>query len=176
MKYNDDIDKHIMTFATLLSKSCLDKKSAVIVDIFRETLPVKLQSKIMNLETPPTDLNSWYKWAKKIDNTAKQTCIILGKTQQNSKTNKTSTGPHYFFPQQEHNPNSMDVDALSLEERGKLMKEGKCFRCRKTGKKKEEQKKKWEGKKLYTYIRNIYQEMDEEERDEFLKQAEETGF
>ena len=82
----------------------------------------------------------------------------------------------------------MDVDALSLEERGKLMKEGKCFCCRKTGqlakdcpdkrdqKKKKEPKKKWEGKKLYTHIRNIYQEMDEEDRDEFLKQAEEMGF
>ena len=85
-------------FATLLSKSCLDKKSAVIVDIFRETLPVKLQSKIMNLETPPNDLDSWYKWAKKIDNMAKQTRTILEKTQQNSRTNKTGTGPRYFFP------------------------------------------------------------------------------
>ena len=40
----------------------------------------------------------------------------------------------------------------------------------------EKEKKKWEGKKLYTHIRNIYQEMDEEERDEFLKQAEEMDF
>ena len=99
MKYDNDINKHIMTFATLLSELCLDKKSAVIVDIFRETLPVKLQSKIMNLETPPNDLvDGWYKWAKKMDNTVKQTHAILGKTQQNSKTNKTGTGPHYFFP------------------------------------------------------------------------------
>ena len=140
----------------------------------------------MNLKTPPTDLDGWYKWAKKIDNTAKQTRVILGKTQQNSK--KTGTSPHYFFPQQECDLNAMDIDALSLEERGKLMKEGKCFHCRKTGhlakdcpdkgdqKKKEEPKKKWEGKKLYTHIRSLYQEMDKEEREEFMKQAEEMGF
>ena len=97
MKYNDNIDKHITIFATLLFKSHLDRKLAVIVDIFREMLPVKLQSKIMNLKTLPNDLDGWYKWAKEINNTAKQTCTILGKTQQNSKTNKTGTGPHYFF-------------------------------------------------------------------------------
>ena len=140
----------------------------------------------MNLETPPTDLDGCYKWVNKIDNTAKQTKVILGKTQQNSK--KMSTGPHYFFPRWERDPNAMDVDALSLEERGKLMKEGKCFHWRKTRhlvkdcpdkgdqKKKEEWKKKWEGKKLYTHIRSLYQEMDEEGREEFMKQAEEMGF
>ena len=45
IKYDDNIDKHITMFATLLSESCIDKRLAVIVDIFRETLPLKLQSK-----------------------------------------------------------------------------------------------------------------------------------
>jgi Zinc knuckle len=27
----------------------------------------------------------------------------------------------------------MDVDRLTVEERDKLLKEGKCFKCRKTG-------------------------------------------
>ena len=76
----------------------------------------------------------------------------------------------------------MDIDTLFLEERGKLMKEGRCFCCKKTRHlakdcpNKGKQKKKWEGKKLYTHIRSLYQEMDEEEREEFMKQAEETGF
>jgi hypothetical protein len=30
-------------------------------------------------------------------------------------------------------PNAMDVDALTMEERGMLLSQGKCFCCRKTG-------------------------------------------
>jgi hypothetical protein len=30
-------------------------------------------------------------------------------------------------------PNAMDVDALIMEERGTLLRQGKCFCCRKTG-------------------------------------------
>ena len=37
-------------------------------------------------------------------------------------------------------------------------------------------KKKWEGKKLYFFIRNIYQDMESGEKEEFIKQAEGAGF
>jgi hypothetical protein len=30
-------------------------------------------------------------------------------------------------------PNAMDVDALTIEERETLLRQGKCFRCKKTG-------------------------------------------
>ena len=84
----------------------------------------------------------------------------------------------------------MDIDVLSMKERGRLMKEGKCFQCKKLGhlakdcpnredhddKKKEDPKKKWEGKKLYSFIRNIHQEMDNDEKEELTKQAKEVGF
>ena len=75
----------------------------------------------------------------------------------------------------------MDVDALTLDERNKLMKEGKCFRCRKTGHlakdcpndedKKEPPKKKMNGKQLLTHIRSIYKEMTEEDKKEFMEAA-----
>ena len=70
-----------------------------------------------------------------------------------------------------------------MEERERSMKEGKCFQCKKSGhlardcpnkdnqdnRKKEDPMKKWEGKKLYSFIWNIYQEMDNKEKEEFVK-------
>ena len=117
-----------------------------------------------------------------------QELYIVGKSLQNLKTNKLI--PWYYFPWWEHDPNAMNVDVLSMEERRRLMKEGKCFQCKKSrhlakdcpnkedwdDKKRENSKKKWEGKKLYSFIRNIYQEMDNNKKEEFMKQAKEAGF
>ena len=79
----------------------------------------------------------------------------------------------------------MDIDAMSLDKRTTLMKEGKCFNCEQAGhlgkdcpkkEKKQEQKKKMDGKQLYTHIRALYKDMDEEEQEEFMKEAEQAGF
>jgi hypothetical protein len=84
----------------------------------------------------------------------------------------------------------MDVDRLTIEERNQLMKEGSCFKCRNTGhranecpkeendkkKGKEVQKKKMNGRELYAHVRALFKKMTEEDRDEFLKGAEEAGF
>ena len=39
----------------------------------------------------------------------------------------------WYRPAEKKDPNAMDVDALTFEERQTLMKQGKCFKCRKTG-------------------------------------------
>ena len=84
----------------------------------------------------------------------------------------------------------MDVDRLTFNERTQLMKEGWCFKCRKTshqankcpeetqdkGKKKEELKKKMNGKEFYTHVQAIFKDLDEEEKDKFLEEAQNAGF
>jgi succinate dehydrogenase/fumarate reductase-like Fe-S protein len=76
----------------------------------------------------------------------------------------------------------MDIDALTYEERGTLMKEGKCFNCRNVGHlakdcpKKDKQKKKIGGKELHAHIRGLMKDMDENEKEMFLNEAEEAGF
>ena len=87
------------------------------------------------------------------------------------------------------NPNAMDVDAMSIEERNKLIKKGACFRCKKPGhlskdcltKNKiigipQEVQKKMTPREMYKHIRSLTAQLNEEEKTEFFKEAEEEGF
>jgi hypothetical protein len=84
----------------------------------------------------------------------------------------------------------MDVDRLTVEEQNKLMKGGRCFKCRNTGhqtnecpennddkkKGKKVPKKKMNRRELHAHVQVLFKEMTEEDRDEFLKGAKEAGF
>ena len=77
----------------------------------------------------------------------------------------------------------MDVDRLSIEEQAKLMKEGRCFRCKLQGhlsrdchrEKKEEPKKKWDGKSAAAHIRALIAGLSQEEKDKLEQEAETEG-
>ena len=102
---------------------------------------------------------------------------------------KTETPKKTFaFPKQQ-DPNTMDIDRLTTEERTTLMKEGKCFKCRKQGHlsrdcptrnqaqntTKTETPKPWTGKTAATHIRSIISGMTQEEKDNLEKEAEAQG-
>jgi hypothetical protein len=83
----------------------------------------------------------------------------------------------------------MDINRLTIEECNKLLQEGRCLKCRNTGDRankcpeddnekeaKEVPKKKINGRELHAHIQALFKEMTEEDRDEFLKGAEEVGF
>ena len=55
---------------------------------------------------------------------------IFGQNKRNS--NKT-TSRSWYRPAEKKDPNAMDVDVLTFGKRQMLMKQGKCFKCRKTG-------------------------------------------
>ena len=83
-------------------------------------------------------------------------------------------------------PNAMDVDAMSIEKRNKLIKKGASFRCKKPGhlskdcptKNKingipQEVQKKMTPREMYKHIRSLTAQLNEEEKTEFFKEAEE---
>ena len=131
---------------------------------------------------------------------------ILGRSSDRKSTNnekKKEEKPGRRWTFQRKDPNAMDIDTMTTKQRDEAMKRGLCFGCGKQGhlsrdcptKKRPTmssmplsyaltwaptltnmQKKKMSGKELYTHIRSLTAQMDEEEKEKFLNEAEEEGF
>ena len=171
------IEDHISRFKTLLSQSGM-KESISVIDYFRQMLPINLQRKIMLLDNPPITLNDWYKWMKQVDNMYKKMQRMLGQTPEKKDT-KEEPKKQWNFPKKD--PNAMDVDAMTMEQRTEAMKKGLCFRCSKHGhlnkdcpdkkgkkvEEKKDEKKKWTSKELQMHVRALSDTMDEEEKKKF---------
>src|ERR1700678_3551749 len=103
---------------------------------------------------------------------------IMGRTQQNHP--KTGTSNQRFFPRKERDPNTMDIDAMSFDERKKL--NGKCFHCKRPGHiskeypLKHEPQRKMNGMEMQKHVRSLIAGLEEEERENFWKEAEDAGF
>jgi Zinc knuckle len=54
-------------------------------------------------------------------------------SKQKVDTKKSNGNARWWRTNERRDPNAMNVDALTMEERGMLLRQGKCFRCRKTG-------------------------------------------
>jgi hypothetical protein len=188
-KKNELIDKHIAKFKMLTAELKIDTTNPLSIELFRETLPWALTLQLMRLETPLKTIDNWYEWAASLDHRFHKVNRAIEWTRENSGKEKAPQRK-YYFPWKEHDPNAMDVDRLTVNERNKLMKEGRCFKCRNTGhqanecpendddkkKGKEVPKKKMNGRELHAHVQALFKEMTEEDRDEFLKGAKEAGF
>src|SRR5271168_301838 len=117
--------QHIAKFRMMASESKLDKSSPVIINLFRETLAVPLQRRILTLESPPKKLEDWYEWATKLDHQWRRMMRIMGRNNTNRGQGRAGPSNQRFF-REEKDPNAMDIDLLSVDEQAKLMKEGKC--------------------------------------------------
>jgi Domain of unknown function (DUF4939)/Zinc knuckle len=189
-KKTESIDEHIARFKLLAAESKIDTTNPLTIELFKETLPWGLTLQLMRLETPLKTIADWYKWAAELDHRHAKINKEVERTRGPSSGKDKAPQKKFYFSRRERDPNAMDVDRLMIEERDKLLKEGKCFRCRRTGhranecpknkddkkKGKEVPKKKMNGRELHAHVRALFKEMTEEDRDEFLKGAEEAGF
>jgi hypothetical protein len=191
---NTPVEEHVSKFKMLVTKSKLAKNDAV-AEYFRETLPVPLQTKILSLSDPPTTLDGWYEWAVKLQNNFLRMRSAISKTQArggnlSSNSNKKPKGNEprrFFFRREEKDPNAMDVDAMTMEERDEMMKAGLCFRCKKPGHVSQNcpnrnkappppPPKKMKGKELHAHVRALMAQMEEEDVEEFLEESGNQGF
>ena len=188
MKIGGSIDEHLAQFKLLVAATEIDMGHALTIELFKETLTPALRNKLMNQETPLDNIDDWFKWAIKHDHQWHKLKRAIEQTKGNLQQGRPQQ--RFYFPRKDRDPNAMDVDRLTFDKRTKLMKEGRCFKCRNTGhrandcpeggqkkeKQKEEPKKKMNGKEFYTHIRAIFKDLEEDDKEKFLEAAQEAGF
>ena len=195
------IEDHVAKFKVLLEDSGVEENSPATLDYFMKSIRTPLLRKILDLPDPPDTLEKWYEWALKFDANYHRLQWILNRG--SLKTNTNEAKPWWAFcPQKD--PNAMDIDvitrtynAMTPEERTKLMRKGCCFQCKKPGhlshdcpEKKGKNTipttpntsttttvpKKMTAKELTAHIRSLTALLDKEEKDEFYNKAEKEGF
>jgi Retrotransposon gag protein/Zinc knuckle len=177
------ITEHNSRFRLLMSQTGM-KDSPALTDLYRETLPWSLQSPIIRSEHPPKTLEEWYTKAPNFY-VGHQRVQHLFKKRDSKPPNTSSTLPaqkKFSFPEKK-NPNAMDIDCMSIEECTRLMKEGKCFRCKLFGHLSRDcpnkgqntmttmTTPKWTGKSMAAHIRTLIASLSKEEK----KTLEEEG-
>jgi hypothetical protein len=127
--YDDGFQKYIMDFQNLSSKAQITDERT-LCDQFSVGLDGQITTMILSMSSPPTTITKWVEQAKTF-HAQKMRILALKKGRAPASSFSSS-------PRNQRDPDAMDVDTVTLSkltptERAKCIKEGRCFRCRKTG-------------------------------------------
>jgi hypothetical protein len=139
----DKVDSSITLFKRLIREAGWGPDAEGTIKLFQDILPVGLHRVIRQRETLPATMEEWYdatrktvqRWQDLNDNIGPKG----GPGHISTRANRMRSYQKPAPTRRPKDPNAMDIDAirttgkLTDEERTKLMKEGRCFRCRKLG-------------------------------------------
>ena len=200
----DMIDTHNINFQLLIDETGLDPlmNGEVLIQYYANSLNHHIRDKILTSEVVPENLKGWFAKAAAFDNAYQRLRGYQfgggGHRKEHRKEKR-----NFHFNGGRKDPDAMDVDAMSLEEKKRRIKNGACFTCGETGhysnkcptrrsnrdkkegndKKRETSKafgkRKMDVKQLRTHIRGIIAEnfdTDPAGLEEFLDEVEDEGF
>ena len=96
-----------------------------------EGLNIGILQKIFAQLTIPKTIGEWDEQASQYDAQYRRVREILNRRRGVSTT--TQTKRTFTTPRFTRDPNAMDIDRMTIEERNKHMKENRCFNCHKIG-------------------------------------------
>ena len=122
-----------MEFKQLIGQAGLTTKTMSdnihLIGLFRTALNHSLTHKIMFGKVIPRTIEDCFKKVIQFNTNWREATAIFGSNRKNEKMTNRS----WYRRAEKQDPNMMDVDMLTFKERQTLMKQGKCFKCRKTG-------------------------------------------
>ncbi|MBH0115219.1 hypothetical protein I5E68_19995, partial [Novosphingobium sp. YJ-S2-02] len=135
-----DIDDYSTEFNNLAGKAQYDRYSAdgnaLLITLFEKGLPEHTTRYIIGVRPLPATIDEWQSAASYYENTYK---IFLKRDkpfvkkkawQASNQNNGRTSAPQTTTPK---DPNAMDVDRMTTQERDDHIKKGKCFTCHQPG-------------------------------------------
>jgi hypothetical protein len=95
-----------------------------------------LSRRILFSDNVPKTIDGWMEKAIQYDTNWRMGNLFLNQgnpSKQKADTNKSNRNTRWWRTIKKRDPNAMDVDALTMEEREMLLRQGKCFHCKNTG-------------------------------------------
>src|SRR5271155_3768606 len=185
----DSVDDYVAQFRILAGKARMTDDAA-LTEYFMEGVNTGILRKIFAQEKLPATITEWYERTSRCDSHYRRVQEILGRrrgTSENAQTTNDMKKP--FIPRftpKEQDPNEMDVDRLSTEERTEHVAKGRWFKrhekenlARNSDEQKPNQKfglYKKTAKIALAQIKNIVAGMDPEEKDEIYEDIFEEDF
>jgi len=145
-----------------------------------EGIHTSILSKIFALDKIPTTIKEWYDKTSRFDAQYRRFQEISSRNKGFTPQARKTNAPRYIHSPRD--PNAMDIDHLTTEDRELCMKERQCFNCRKIGHNardccsKNTEGSQYQGiKKTATttraMIRNLTKDMSTEERNTIIREA-----
>jgi hypothetical protein len=130
-------------FLQIVRQAGMDRKTPSnhlhLIGYYRKVLEPRLSCKISFSNDVPKMMDGWIEKAIQFDTNWRMGSMFFKQdikanpSKQKADTNKSNGNAHWWRTNKRKDLNAMDVNALTMEERGMLLRQGKCFHCRKTG-------------------------------------------
>jgi Zinc knuckle len=129
-------------FLQIVGQAGMDRKTPSdhlhLIGYYRKMLEPRLSRRIFFSDDIPKTINGWMEKAIQFDMNWRMGNLFFNQdtkaspSKQRVDTNKSNGNARLWRMNERKDPNAMDVDTLTMEERG-MLRQGKCFRCKKTG-------------------------------------------
>jgi Zinc knuckle len=129
-------------FLQIVGQAGIDRKTPSDhlhpIGYYRKALEPRLSCKILFSNDVPKMIDGWMEKAIQFDTNWRIKNLFFNPdmkatSSKRTDTNKSNGNARWWRTDERKDPNAMDVDTLPMEERATLLRQGKCFHCRKTG-------------------------------------------